>query len=128
MRKMNSPNMKIQRNAIIHLLVVYLISAFSVASDLDGSLSLMKTPIESMKTLAYALGWFMMVIMGLRWIVADSAEERGDAKKGLVYIAMALVVVSSICGIMCIYCSSARTAVSPTYDCGMGFLGCNNCS
>lgn len=80
--------------------------------------------IQSMKTLAYALGWLMMVIMGVKWIIADSPNERADAKKGMIYIVIGLLIVRSSCQILQLYCDNAHKAVGTNVCKDMASMGC----
>jgi L-lysine 2,3-aminomutase len=66
---------------------------------------------HGLRAVALPAGWLFMVIQGLRWIAADSANERGDSKKGMIYIVIALLLVSSACSLMCVYCSAARQSL-----------------
>jgi len=72
--------------------------------------------LASLATLAYALGWIMMVIMGIKWIVADSPNERADAKKGMMYILIGLLVVRSAGSLLRLYCDTANTTMG-TFIC-----------
>jgi hypothetical protein len=60
--------------------------------------------------LANALGWLMMVLMGVKWILADSPNERADAKKGMIYIIIGLLLVASATSLVNMYCSMANSA------------------
>jgi hypothetical protein len=70
------------------------------------------TWIPSLKLVAYSLGWLMMVILGGKWIIADSPNERADAKKGMIYIVVGLLVVASACSLLCLYCDTADKSIS----------------
>jgi len=86
--------------------------------------------IDSFKSLAYAVAWLMMVVLGMKWIAADSANERLEAKKGMMYVVIGILVAASLCGLMCIYCTSATqsmTAGGLTFNCDMAAIGCPNC-
>lgn len=93
--------------------------------------------IASMQGLAYALGWAMMVILGIKWVTSDSANDRQDAKKGMMYIVIGLLVAASMCGLMCIYCNAATNSMNlggnpliggaPSFNCDMASIGCPNC-
>ena len=72
--------------------------------------------LASLATLAYALAWIMMVIMGMKWILADSPNERADAKKGMMYILIGLLVVRSANSLLQLYCDTANTTMG-TFIC-----------
>jgi hypothetical protein len=72
--------------------------------------------IVELRLVAYALGWIMMVFMGIKWIVSDSANDRADAKKGMIYIVIGLLVVRSAKALIDLYCDTARISV-PTLVC-----------
>ena len=71
--------------------------------------------VTSLRAMAYALGWLMMVVMGIKWIIADSPNERADAKKSMIYIVIGLLIVSSARGLLQLYCDNAiRTLNDPS--------------
>ena len=61
----------------------------------------------NLQTMAYALGLLMVVVQGLRYIIADSAQERADVKKGLIYVVVGLLVVSGYTNLTNLYCDIA---------------------
>ena len=83
--------------------------------------------IPGLKQVAVALGWIMMIIMGIRWMIADSPNERADAKKGMMYIMIGLLVIAAACGLMRLYCDTAQNSVG-SMDCTsagpLGDIGC----
>ena len=54
------------------------------------------TTIGSLCKLADALGALIISLMGARWIIADSAQERAESKKGIIYVVVGLLVVHSM--------------------------------
>jgi hypothetical protein len=64
------------------------------------------TWVKSFINVAYALGWLMMVLMGLKWIIAESANERAEAKKGMIYIVVGLLIVASARSLLQLYCNT----------------------
>ncbi|MFH0859957.1 MAG: pilin [Candidatus Altiarchaeota archaeon] len=48
---------------------------------------------EGLVTVAAALGVLMISIQGLKWVTSDTPQDRADAKKGLEYILIGLLVV-----------------------------------
>ncbi|MFH0862509.1 MAG: pilin [Candidatus Altiarchaeota archaeon] len=68
--------------------------------------------VGNLRGVAYALGWMMMVLMGVKWIVADSPNERADAKKSMIYVVIGLLVVASACGLLQIYCDNAAATIT----------------
>jgi hypothetical protein len=118
-----------------------LTAAFILIITLSAAASAATPPavwIDSMKKAAYAIGWFIMVVLGARWIIAENASDRGDAKKGMIYVVIALVIIAGICNVMCIYCEAAIKAMAGNVDsagnpapiafnCDMGNIGCPAC-
>jgi predicted membrane channel-forming protein YqfA (hemolysin III family) len=84
--------------------------------------------VNSLRTLAYALGWLMMVFMGVKWIVAESANERADSKKGMIYIVLGLLVVASACPLMQLYCDTADKSIPGGIHCDLSVYGCASAS
>ena len=67
--------------------------------------------VVDLRRIAFALGWIMMVFMGVKWIVSDSANDRSDAKKGMIYIVIGLLIVASACQLIQLYCNTAQQSV-----------------
>jgi hypothetical protein len=70
------------------------------------------TWVAGMKKVAVALGWMMMVLMGIKWMLADSPNERGEAKKGMLYVVIGLLVIASSCSLLRLYTDTASNAMS----------------
>ena len=68
--------------------------------------------VGTLQQVAYTLGWLMMVLMGVKWIVADSPNERADAKKSMIYVVLGLLVVASACGLLHMYCDNAISSLN----------------
>jgi hypothetical protein len=89
--------------------------------------------ICSMKLVSFALGWFMMVVMGIKWIVSENTNDRGDAKKGMIYIILGLLVIANLCNFYDLYCYAANMALQSStkkVDCASNklVLGCPTCA
>jgi hypothetical protein len=91
--------------------------AAAVLVLLASSVAAQPAWIGNLRRVAYALGWLMMVFMGLRWIIADSPNDRADAKKGMIYIVIGLLVVASACDLLSLYCTTAQSALPTFTDC-----------
>lgn len=63
-------------------------------------------PVD-LQNVAYALGLLMVVVLGVKYIISDSAQERSDVKKGLIYVVIGLLVVSGYMNLINMYCSIA---------------------
>ena len=117
--------MKLMRKIPLILTILNLLSIM-VASASAGPPAM--AWVGSMIGLAYALGWLMMVIMGIKWIIADSPNERADAKKGMIYIVIGLLLVRSICQLMQLYCNNVEAAFSgappASWSCDLSAIGC----
>jgi len=134
--------MKLVRGIQLIIVVLNVLSAISLISDVNGqgygygalenNWVVMKSTMASLNTFAYSLGWLMLCIMGVRWIVAENASERGDAKKGMIYIMVALLILSVLCSLMCLYCKAATDSLSAGgvnyFDCRINEVGCGACS
>lgn len=63
--------------------------------------------IVGLQTVAGALGALMIAIEGVRWIIADNPTERSEAKKGIIYVIVGLIVVLAAVGIVdALYCAN----------------------
>lgn len=80
------------------------------------------TWVASLSTVAYSLGWLMMVLMGVKWIIADSPNDRAEAKKGMIYIVIGLLLVASAKQLLQLYCDTAEKSI-PGIDCNPADVG-----
>lgn len=93
------------------ILVVFLLVG-SVSSDEMSDL------VESLKTIAAALGILLIAIQGLKYVTAESPDDRAEAKKGLIWIIVGLLVAAVSAALVCgLYCQ----AISVAY----GGVGCS---
>ena len=111
--------MKLKARLPTILLILNLLVAAASASASTPDFSW----ICSLKTVAYSLGWIMMVIMGIKWIIADSPNERADAKKGMIYIVIGLLVVKSAVQLIQLYCDNVAKA-GITITCNTAQFSC----
>lgn len=65
---------------------------------LEGGLAGVHNMLNELKSsftmLAGALGLFMFSIFGLMFILSNSPQERDDAKKGMIYVVIGLLMVA----------------------------------
>ncbi len=92
-------------------------------------LALASAPVQAFdvgefRTVALALGYLMMVLMGIKWIIADSPNDRADAKKGMMYVVIGLLLVASACSLLHLYESTAGASVSGFSYSSWGSVGC----
>lgn len=81
-----------------------IISTLSLAVSATPSVPWNNVSLQSM---AAALGALLILIMGIRWIMADSAQERQEAKRGILYVVIGLLIVYSVDQIIqTLYCSN----------------------
>ena len=109
--------MKTARWAIMSIILIVLFSQSASA----------QTWVNSLRQVVVALGWLMMIIMGIKWIMSDSANERAEAKKGMLYIVIGLLIINLSCNLLCIYCDAAFKSVNTWLCNNMGDYGCAPC-
>ncbi|MBU0762444.1 MAG: pilin [Candidatus Altiarchaeota archaeon] len=83
---------------------------FLIAETVVASPPPIPSWVGGLVSVAAALAWLMMVLLGIKWIVADSANERAEAKKGMIYVVLGLLVVASKCTILNLYKDTASKA------------------
>jgi len=93
--------MLLKRKALLGFIAVNMLAQAVAATSWVGGL----------KQIAVALGWVMMIIMGVKWITSDAASDRADAKKGMIYIVIGLLVVALSCNLLCLYCDAATQSI-----------------
>lgn len=104
--------MATSRRMLAAALAILLLSATASAAPLDW--------VKGLKRVAFALGWIMMVFMGVKWIVADSANERAEAKKGMIYIVIGLLIVASVSSLLQMYCGVVASSGVTGFTCTAG--------
>ena len=107
------------RRLFLTLIVLSALSAIASAQVIPW--------VASLRLVAYSLGWLMMAIMGMKWIVAESANDRADAKKGMIYIVIGLVLVANACQLLCLYCCTAQQSV-PGFTCDVSPYCATGCT
>jgi len=70
--------------------------------------------LRSLRAATFGLGWIMMALMGVRWIISDSPNERADVKKSMIYIVLGVLIVANACNLLQMYCDNARPAITCT--------------
>lgn len=96
------------RNQLVAFFVLLCLSSYVLAGCPATPASVLSiwNP-ANLQQMAYALGLLMIVIQGLRYIIADSAQERAEVKKGLMYIVIGLLVVYGYQNLTGLYCDVA---------------------
>jgi hypothetical protein len=54
-----------------------------------------QTMQDMFKTMGYPLALFMMVYMGAKWAIAEGPEDRENARRGIIYIVIALLLLKA---------------------------------
>jgi len=89
-------------SSISKYLILILLFTFPTSAQEE---SLILEQIPDLQQMAAALGMLLILIMGVRWIIADSAQERSEAKKGIMYVVVGLLIIYSVNRIICgLYC------------------------
>ena len=90
------------RSILITVLAIQLISLQASGGPIDNL-------NNALRNFAAALALFMLTILGLKWIMSETPAERAEAKKGIIYIILGLLVVYLAANIVCgIYGSVLR--------------------
>lgn len=59
-----------------------------------------QTAIQMLNTIGFPIGLFMMVYMGIKWMVAEGPEERENARRGIIYIVIGLILLQTARGLV----------------------------
>jgi hypothetical protein len=49
--------------------------------------------IVSIQTIGYPIGFIMMIYMGVRWFLAEGPEDRENARRGVIYIIIGIMLL-----------------------------------
>jgi len=56
-------------------------------------------PIQNMinflNTIAYPIGFFMIVYMGIKWIISEGPEDRENSRRGVIYVMIGLIMLKA---------------------------------
>lgn len=94
-----------RRRVSIVLLVLILASSLVSADEMTDLVS-------ALKKIAAGLATLLIAIQGLKYVTAQTPEDRAEAKKGLIYIILGLLVAAIAANLVCgLYCA----AIASTY-------------
>ncbi len=54
-----------------------------------------KNIIDFLVVIAYPIGFFMIVYMGVKWIISEGPEDRENARRGVIYVIIGLILLRS---------------------------------
>jgi len=96
---------KVIRNAVILLILNQLVHTASAGTDLAELWDL----FSGLKTLASSLGLVIITYDGIAWIIGEGAQDREEAKKGIIYAMAGMIFVSSAQDITrTLYCDNIK--------------------
>ncbi|MFH1054970.1 MAG: hypothetical protein V1744_02620 [Candidatus Altiarchaeota archaeon] len=49
--------------------------------------------MDMIRTFGYPLGLFMLIYMGLKWMTSEGPEERDNARRGIIYMIIGLLLL-----------------------------------
>ncbi|MFH1125776.1 MAG: pilin [Candidatus Altiarchaeota archaeon] len=100
--------MKIDRNTLWVGLLLLLVKAGGVSGT--GLTSQIVELNLGLTTLASALGVLVISYAGIRWVAADSPQERDDSKKMIMYVMVGLIIVNlADYLVQALYCESLQS-------------------
>jgi len=74
---------------------------------------------QGLLSFAAALAVLMIGVQGLRWLISESPKGRADAKKGLIWTIIGLLVAYLAVNIVCgLYCYALTAAYGTSIACG----------
>lgn len=85
---------------------IALFFVISVVFSTVSASSYIGSMVPRLKVLAATLGWFLMILCGVRWIIADSPNDKADAKKGMMYIVVGMLLIAMYCSLVQLYCDT----------------------
>jgi hypothetical protein len=102
------------RNILFACLIILSINVVSGSPTLPEGMQEIWNLVDAVKTISSALGAVVITYAGIRWLVSESPSEREDAKKTIIYVVMALIVVSMTKELVdAIYCGTTNTLAPP---------------
>lgn len=63
------------------------------AGGCDTSIAPLNDMMIWLAQIANPLGLFMMIYMGIKWSMAEGAEDRENARRGIIYVVIGLLLV-----------------------------------
>lgn len=96
------------RKSLVLVSVLFFLSGFAAADEM-GEL------VSALKVIAAALAVLLISVQGLKYVTAEAPDDRAEAKKGLIWIIVGLLVVAIAANLVCgLYCN----AIATTYAAG----------
>jgi len=79
-------------------LILAIVQAIQLASAQPCSITIDATSriITVLTTIGYPIGVFMMVYMGTKWIVAEGPEDRENARRGIIYVFIGILMFQTV--------------------------------
>ena len=74
--------------------IVYAVSTTTIACDTSLISPELLEIVDELPKVAGALGALMLGILGVKWVMSENPQEREDAKKGVTYVIIGLLLVS----------------------------------
>lgn len=82
----------------ILMIIIYISTIVESVPSLCGGGGAASTSIaatnDELRSVAAALGTLMIAIQGMKWAIAESPQERVEARKGIMYVIIGLLLVS----------------------------------
>ncbi len=48
---------------------------------------------DQLQAIGWPIGWFMVALMGIKWIISEGPEAREDARRGVIYVVIGLILL-----------------------------------
>jgi len=74
------------------LALTFLLSGSALAACL-ANIPTMNRVQNMMQTMGYPLAFIMMLYMGLKWMTAETPSDRENARRGVIYIVIGVILL-----------------------------------
>jgi outer membrane murein-binding lipoprotein Lpp len=90
------------------VLILLFLAGCAVAVDPTAE---MNELIKALRKIAAALAILLIAVQGLKYVTAESPDDRAEAKKGLIWIIAGLLIAAIAANLVCgLYCAAIASA------------------
>ena len=111
--------MKLRTILFATSLLIFFVEVVIAAEPIDYQLEEIYGVVNALNIVAGLLAILMLTIQGVRWLMAESPQQRADIKQSIIYILLGLLVVMLAPRLVCvIYCKTIQS-YDPMVECSL---------
>jgi hypothetical protein len=93
-KTLRSISLSVNSRAFLILQVLApVVSAVCSTTEMPGGGTAIQKIQDMLTRIGYPIAFVMMVYMGAKWIISEGPEDRENARRGVIYIVIALIML-----------------------------------